>query len=38
VRFLAGLIASLGVLIPVGALVVALLWQLRKVWKARRAS
>jgi hypothetical protein len=38
VGFMAGLIASLGVLLPVGALVVAALWGLRKVWRARRTS
>lgn len=38
VGFVAGLIASLGVLVPVGALVVAGLWGLRKVWRARRGE
>ncbi len=38
VNFVAGLIASLGVLLPVGALVVAGLWLLRKLWRARRPA
>lgn len=38
VNFVAGLIASLGVLLPVGALIVAGLWLLRKLWRARRPA
>ena len=38
VGFIAGLIASLGVLLPVGVLVVTGLWGLRKVWRARRGE
>jgi hypothetical protein len=36
VGFAAGLIASLGVLLPVGALAVAGVWGVRRLWRARR--
>ena len=35
VGFVAGLISSLGVVLPLGALVVAGVWGLRKAWRAR---
>ncbi len=38
VGFVAGLIAALGVLAPVTALVVAGVWAARKAWRARRAE
>ncbi len=38
INFVAGLIASLGVLVPAGVLVVAALVVLRKLWRARHAA
>lgn len=35
VGFVAGLISSLGVVLPLGALVIAGAWGLRKIWRAR---
>lgn len=38
INFVAGLIASLGVLVPAGVLIVAALLFLRKLWRARHAA
>lgn len=38
INFVAGLIASLGVLVPAGVLIVAVLLFLRKLWRARQAA
>jgi len=37
VRFVAGLIASLGVVVPMGGLLLVGLWLLRKLWRARHS-